>query len=198
MALVLSVFRWEVLLTGNGCLDQTGHNDFQVKLNTSPGFFAIVTARESARLWVCPGSHQYVHYDDKSKRDLADLLVMNEITIPSYSIFIGQGHLQHAGTGWRGSHCLRYHMYLIPRDNPITDNIHYAYGWGLRRETESKTSHNNPYKNALAKHSSKNTDGGKGNNSDDESQDPDEESLDAVSGDEENIIPDEVAPVHDI
>lgn len=75
------------LNTANGCLDQTGHNDFPVTPGTSPGFFVIVTARESARLWTCQSSHKYVFYSDEDKRKMADLLVMTEVTIPPVHCF---------------------------------------------------------------------------------------------------------------
>ena len=53
---------------------------------------------------------------------------MTEVTIPQFSIFVGHGHLQHAGAAWTGAHSIRYHMYFYPVDLDLPDAILFAYG----------------------------------------------------------------------
>ena len=66
---------------------------------------------------------------------------METITIPPTSVFVGHGYLQHAGDGYNGSHCLRYHTYLAPDGVLIPDAIHFAYNVALGRSTETQVSH---------------------------------------------------------
>ena len=125
-----------LLLSSRHLEDQAGHNDFPYRQNDCPGFFIIVTGNEQVNLWVCKSSHQYVWYQPNEKRELADILVMSEITIAPHSVFIGHGYLQHAGAGWRGFHALRYHIYLVPDGLVLPDAIHFSYEWSLRRDNE--------------------------------------------------------------
>lgn len=119
------------LMTGKGCLPQTGHNDFPHTLETnSPGYFAIVTMEETG-LYVCDFSNQFVFSSDAQKKHLVQGLAMTHIIIPANSIFFGHGHLQHAGDGYRGSRCLRYHIYFAPTGYRIGDSISFAYNDSL-------------------------------------------------------------------
>lgn len=56
--------------------------------------------------------------------------------IPPDSVFIGHGYLQRAGAEWLGKHCLRYYVYLIPKDLLRLDDIAFAYGSGLSIEAD--------------------------------------------------------------
>ena len=117
------------LITGKHCERQTGHNDFPVRNpEDSPGYFTIVTGAESATLWVAPSSHTFVFYSEASRQLLSRSLLMTEVTIPQFSIFVGHGHLQHAGAAWTGAHSIRYHMYFSPVDHDLPDAILFAYG----------------------------------------------------------------------
>jgi len=126
------------LISGKGLSDQNGHNDFEYRKGLCPGFFVIVTGNDLVHLWVCKSSHQYIWYSDADKRDLADLMVLSQIQIQPNSIFIGHGYLQHAGSGWRGFHSLRYHMYIIPDDLVLPDAIHFSFQWSFRREGQDR------------------------------------------------------------
>ena len=126
------------LLTGRGCADQCGHNDFVVDQGKNPGYFFIVTGPEKASLHVCPGSHRYVFYHESRRRLLAEILEMEEIQIPKFSLFIGHGYLQHAGVGWRDpegesgpGHRIRYHTYIVPSNHLLPDAIAFAYRWSF-------------------------------------------------------------------
>ena len=129
------------LLTGQDCEVQVGHNDFPViQQARCPGYFIIVTGPERVNLWVAPGSHQYVHYNEKDREQLGKTLKMERITIPPTSVFVGHGHLQHAGDGYNGSHCLRYHTYLAPDGVRIPDAILFAYRVAFGRSTTTQVS----------------------------------------------------------
>lgn len=59
---------------------------------------------------------------------MAETLHMVRVTIPPFSIFVGHGHLQHAGEGWEGMSCLRYHAYFISSNISLKYAIPFAYG----------------------------------------------------------------------
>lgn len=124
------------LVTGENCLAQCGHNDFDHRQPTGPGFFTIATGSGPCTLWVAGGSHLYVDYDDEAKRIMADVLEMGLIKIPAHSVFIGHGYLQHAGTAWSGSPCIRYHTYLIPQTHKLLNSVSFAYQWSFRKKGE--------------------------------------------------------------
>lgn len=120
------------LWTGKRCPPQCGHNDFPSKPHASPGFFMIATGSESTPLLLCPASHTYVFYPQKLCEALVRSLRMQKIDIPAWSIFVGHGHLQHAGGAYNGSPSLRYHLYFKPTDFQLQDGVFFAYGNSLQ------------------------------------------------------------------
>jgi len=122
------------LLTGDGSPAQTGHNDFSHTRGDNVGYFCIATGKEGASIWICESSHKFAFYEEDKKRQLADILKMEKISIPANSVFFGHGYVQHAGAEWGGNHCLRYHMYFIPEDHPLMDDVSFAFGWSLQKD----------------------------------------------------------------
>ena len=121
------------LITGKRCVRQVCHNDFPVRTSAhAPGYFAIVTSSESTRLWLSPFSNAFVFFPENQKESIRKGLRLRALEIPPLSIFIGHGHLQHAGAEWGGSHCPRYHIYLTPEDLQLPDAIVFAYGDALQ------------------------------------------------------------------
>lgn len=59
---------------------------------------------------------------------LAGFFKRKGISILPISLFIGNGHLQHARTEWQGNHCLNSHLYFIPDNVQLLDAISFAYG----------------------------------------------------------------------
>lgn len=53
---------------------------------------------------------------------------MKEVETPQSSVFMGHGYVQHRGSECRGSHCIRYHTYLIPENYDLPDSIAFEYG----------------------------------------------------------------------
>ena len=96
----------------------------------------IATAEQETSLWTTPGSQLYVQYEQEARKTISAGLVLNEITIRPYSVFVGHLYFQHAGVGWRGNHALRYHMYLIPDDIQMKDFVYYSYNRSFRKEGE--------------------------------------------------------------
>ena len=124
------------LLTSRDCPEQAGHNKFPVQAQDLPAFFLITTAEQETSLWKTPGSYLYVQYEEETRKTISAGLVLNETTIPPYSVFVGHGYFQHAGVGWRGNHALRYHMYFIPNEIQMKDSVYYAYNRSFRKEGE--------------------------------------------------------------
>ena len=131
------------LITGNKCPDQCGHNDFVARKEGSPGYFCVITGPHPVTLWVSQCSHIFVWYSAEQKEALVNALVMEEIIIPIHSVFIGNGCLHHAGTGWRGFHALRYHLYLKPEGIEIPDAVAFSLIWSLERSTVTTRKSNN-------------------------------------------------------
>lgn len=51
---------------------------------------------------------------------------MHQVEIPAYSVFVGDGYIQHAGAEWNGNPCLRLHTYLVPEDMFLPDAINFG------------------------------------------------------------------------
>ena len=134
--LYLPVSGGRFLLTGKDCPAQVGHNDFDHRQGTGPGFFVIVTGAEPANLWVCDGSHKHVGLSAKKRNQLAQILRLKRITIPRNSVFIGHGFLQHAGAEWSKNGSLRYNSYHIPDGHVLHDAVAFAYEMSFKKEGE--------------------------------------------------------------
>lgn len=73
------------LITGMDCLRQGSHNNFKVVVpGRNPGFLIVVTARESSSLWICPGSHVFVHFPVVMRKKLVSTLQMEEVLFHRY------------------------------------------------------------------------------------------------------------------
>lgn len=120
------------LINGRGVESQVGHNDFEPRKGESPGYFVIVSGTESVDLHVSPGSHHFVFSSDEVIEEMISSYQMITIQIPSFSMFIGHGSLQHAGAGWNGNYGLRYHLYVVPVQYNLPDRIHYSLGDSLK------------------------------------------------------------------
>lgn len=111
-----------------GCLRQYGQNNCGILTPaTNPGFFMIVTWRESTSLWACLGSHEFLHYLAVRKRALASRPCMEEVIIPPLLVSAGYGHLQHESPEWNGSHKVEYSIHFIPSALYLNVAIALAY-----------------------------------------------------------------------
>lgn len=82
------------LLSGKGLPQGYGRHDFDVQKSGSHGKFTIKTENEGFYLWLAPGSHQYVHLIQNEKGRISIYLEMDEIKIPSQSIFIDNWYVE--------------------------------------------------------------------------------------------------------
>lgn len=54
-----------------------------------------------------PGVANLCHYPRAEKRKLVQLPLKEDVSIPAYSIYVGDGYMQYEGRGWRGTKHLR-------------------------------------------------------------------------------------------
>lgn len=108
-------------LTVKECPQLCGHNDFEVRERTSPGYFIIAMCSELSAGLLCPGSQTFVFYSKKTRMDSACFLYLQGIRIPSNYVFVGHGYLQHARPGWKEHHALQYHKYIKPVEHSLND-----------------------------------------------------------------------------
>lgn len=90
--------------------------------------FSFFFWAEVILLLACPVSHTYVNYPVQEKKKLSNLLQTKEVEISQFSVFLGNGYLQHAIYDWRGYHGLRSRTYLIPAGYNLKDAVAFAYG----------------------------------------------------------------------
>lgn len=114
------------LQTGEDCLLQCGHYDFQSSKDNPSGYFVILTASEGSRPYVFGGSNKYVFIPEMARKLLLNALKLEEISIfPSFVVF-GYGYRQRAYPGWRRTHHLPYHTYFIPVQKDLKNAILFA------------------------------------------------------------------------
>lgn len=97
--LYLSTTGARYFLTGRDFLDQTGQNVFEVREGQSPGFFVLASTSKAIFPTVRPASHTYMNQQMGKKKKLADLLGLEKVTMPAYSIFVGHEYLYQRGYG---------------------------------------------------------------------------------------------------
>lgn len=66
---------------------------------------------------------KFLVYSLEARTAMGNSLEMDETIIEPNTIFVGHGYLRHVGVGWTGTHCLRYHIYLLFEYNVIRMNI---------------------------------------------------------------------------
>lgn len=108
-----------------------GHIDLSVRTGALPSCFIIANGNEEEKLSVCKDLHHFVMYPFKNKRELADMLKMDPVVLPPYSIIVVHGHLNHAGVEYVDSNYMRYDIYIYPDDVNLQDGIVFAYEWSL-------------------------------------------------------------------
>lgn len=52
---------------------------------------------------------------------------MEAVETPQSSSFVGHEHVHHGEDEWLGSHCFRYHTYLVSESPDLSDSIALAY-----------------------------------------------------------------------
>jgi len=92
-----------ILVTGKNCRCQVTHNDFQVPgrkdMRRLPGYFMIINGKLEFPLWVSDHSHKFATRRFKHVTTTGKVLLMKKIVVQWHSVFVGHGHLTHAGAG---------------------------------------------------------------------------------------------------
>lgn len=60
------------------------------------------------------------------------------VELSNESAFFGDGNVQHAGAGRKGSHGSRYHSYPIPKYVELNDAVAFSCGGSMQREVQNK------------------------------------------------------------
>lgn len=76
------------VLSDRDCPDQSAHNDYVVWKGRSHWFFVLYSRFEAIFLLVRPALHTFLHYPMAEKKQLAELLLLQEVNIPAYSVFV--------------------------------------------------------------------------------------------------------------
>lgn len=76
-------------------------------------------------------SQKYVNVQRFEKRKLDELLCLEVVAIPGYSIFVAHGYLQCGGCDWRGSHYLHNGTSLILPSFGLKNLVALSTGWSL-------------------------------------------------------------------
>lgn len=112
-------------LAERGAEAQTGTKISLPGIKSRRGF--VVTVELSAHHYFIPGSHLSVRYCDERKKLWKEAFVMEEVENPQTSGFVRHDYVLHAGSGWRGEHCIQCHSYLILESHILLDARAFAY-----------------------------------------------------------------------
>lgn len=101
----------------------------------------LATRKEKKYLYACPRMLKFFKYPKKKKKKIANTLKMEEIEVPKRSVFVLYGFLQHARTGWKGDHALRYYNICETRREDPQTSVAFAYGTFLEQEVGLPATH---------------------------------------------------------
>lgn len=114
------------LLTDRDCPDHIRQNGPEVQKGRSSWFFVLATGSEAICPLYCPAWHSDLRNPIVWKK-LAELLCLDEGRVPAVSIFVEYEYVQHEWCGWRSSHSLRYHTFLISLWYDLKDSVVFTY-----------------------------------------------------------------------
>lgn len=77
-------------------------------------------------------------YSDKKEAELDKIIKVKEIKLPRKCVFFGQRSVQHGGDGWKENHCLRYHLYSIPKHVEFKDAVGFSYVDSMQEKMQGK------------------------------------------------------------
>lgn len=73
------------------------------------------------------------------RKKLTSTSFKKAVIIPSLSVFVGCGYLQHGCSEWKAFQILKYHMYFIPSDVLLKATVQFAYGFSRTVEATKVT-----------------------------------------------------------
>lgn len=83
------------------------------------------------KVCVCPGSHHYGHFDEKSREVPLKIHKMERFASLPFFVFVENVNVQHAGAKYLGNYNLRWHGYFISGDILPPNAIEFCHGGGL-------------------------------------------------------------------
>lgn len=89
--------------------------------------FKLISGSAAVCILVYAALQSYDYYAIDEKKNVVELLRLNEMAISVYSILVGHGYLQYGGCGWGVSHRLRYYLHLISSSCELKGPIVLAY-----------------------------------------------------------------------
>lgn len=76
---------------------------------------------------MCPVRQKFVDFSEKDKTKVAGVLKMSKVEVPTNSVFVRHGHLQHANAAWNEGHTLWYHTFVRPEAADKKDAVAFGY-----------------------------------------------------------------------
>lgn len=68
-----------------------------------------------------------MYYQIAEMKKLANLLHLEAVANPAFSVFVAYGYLRNGGCVWQGSHILRYHIYILRLSYDLKVAVAFAY-----------------------------------------------------------------------
>lgn len=63
---------------------------------------------------------------------------MKKVKVPREGVLFEHGNVQHAASGWKGNHGLKYVLYSTPEDVNLKSGVVFANGDSIQREVHKK------------------------------------------------------------
>lgn len=126
--LFLLVTRVKFHLFGYNGPGKTGRKGFDILEGKRPVFFILDSGTKELSLLVCSTWHEYVDDPMSENKKVSNLPQVEEIQIPQFSVFLGNGYLLHTECGRRCHHGLRHYTYLFSGSYYLKYAVAFAYG----------------------------------------------------------------------
>ena len=89
----------------------------------------MVSGAQEFPLWVVDGSHKYMQFMETTRQAMSRESKMQKLMMPPNSVFVGHGHLTHAGAAYTDGSGInaRMHGYVIPRGFDLGDGVFFNF-----------------------------------------------------------------------
>ena len=135
------------LVTVPGTRRQVSHTDFDVRSVEEiveergiPGYFAIVTGREEAEVFIVRHGQRIINLvwamEPERLKELNRVARAELVKIPPLSCMLVRGDVVHFGAGWKDHEevvesgvLARYHLYCVPENVELRNVVHLVEGY---------------------------------------------------------------------
>lgn len=115
-------------LTGQAYSEQTNLDKSEVWEARSAGLSVLTSGSKPICLLVSHASQTNGNYSMSAKKKLTELLCFENRAVLACSAIFKHGYLHHGGCGWRISHSLQHHIYLITSTYVLKDAVGFVSG----------------------------------------------------------------------